>query len=87
MKFSMPYLNESRQFLARVSDKFFLTIFRQKDELFYVALERKQVVGQLFVEDIYDFPVIFCKKSDRRMDDIFFLFSFMVINARSLQLT
>ena len=37
-----------------------------------VALQRKQAFGQLFVEDVYIFPVIFSRKSDPRIADLFF---------------
>ena len=48
-----------------------------------VVLQRKQAIGQLFVEDVYIFPIISFRKRDRRIADLFF-FSFMVMKARSL---
>ena len=50
---------------------------------FSVVLQRKQAIGQLFVEDVYIFPIISFRKRDRRIADLFF-FSFMVMKARSL---
>ena len=48
---------------------------------FYVLLQRKQTIGQLFVEDLYVFPISH-RTRDRRIENLFFS-SFMAINARS----
>ena len=50
---------------------------------FSVVLQRKQAIGQLFVEDVYIFPIISSRKRDRRITDLLF-FSFMVMKARLL---
>ena len=63
--------------------KFSYTIAGRKDEIFYIVLQLKQAIGQLFVEDIDIFPITSCRKHDRRIADLFF-FSFMVINFSSL---
>ena len=60
--------------------------YKWKGETFYVVLLQKQAIGQLFVEDIYIFPITLCRKRARRIKDLF-VFSFMVINVRSLWLT
>ena len=69
-----------------VQVKFSLAIFKRKDEIFYVMLQLKQATGQLFVEDVYISLLIFYRKRDRRVENLFH-FSFMVINASSLLLT
>ena len=51
---------------------FSLTIFRRKDETCYVVLQLKYAIGQLLVEDVYIFILIFCRKRDRRVEDLFF---------------
>ena len=38
---------------------------------FSVVLERKQAIGQLFVEDVYIFLIISFRKRDRRIADLF----------------
>ena len=51
-----------------------------------VALQQKQAFGQLFVEVVYIFPIIFSRKSDPRIADLFFSLlygnkdSFIIIN-------
>ena len=75
--------------VTKTSD--FLLVFRStfrwrylsKKMKFSVVLQRKQAIGQLFVEDVYIFPIISFRKRDRRIADLFF-FSFMVMKARSL---
>ena len=39
---------------------------------FSVVLQRKQAIGELFVEDVYNFSIISCKKRHRRISDLFF---------------
>ena len=51
----------------------FVTIYKRKGEICYVVLQLKQAIGQLFVEDVHIFPLIFCRKRDRRVEDLFFL--------------
>ena len=50
----------------------FVEIFKRKDEICYVVLELKQVIGKLFVEDFYIVLLIFCRKGDQRVEDLFF---------------
>ena len=45
-------------------------IFKRKDEI-SALLQQKQAVGQLFVEDVYIFPIISCRKRDQRIADLF----------------
>ena len=53
---------------------------------FSVVLQEKQAIGQLFVEDVYIFPIIFFRKCDRRIADLLFFLlygnegSFIIIN-------
>ena len=39
---------------------------------FSVILQRKQAIGQLFVKDVYTFPIISYRKRDCRTADLFF---------------
>ena len=54
-----------------VQINFSLKLFKRKDEICYVILQLKQDIGQLFVEDVCIFQLIFCWKSDQRVDDVF----------------
>ena len=83
MKFSMSFCYENKRFFTCVQVNFSLTIFKRKDEICYVVLQLKQVIGQLFVDGVYIFLLIFCRKRDQRVADLFF-FSFMEVNADSL---
>ena len=71
MNFSMPYCSENKRFFARFYAKFSLTIFKRKDEIF-VVLQRKQAISQFFVEDVYFFQIISCKKRDQRIADLLY---------------
>ena len=67
-----PIAQKNKQFFASLYVNFSLMMFKQKDEIFYIVLQRKQVIGQLVVEDICIFLIISCRKRDRRIDDYFF---------------
>ena len=87
IKFS--YMIAGCRIVTKTSD--FLLVFRStfrwrylsEKMKFSVVLQQKQAIGQLFVEDVYIFPIISFRKRDRRIADLFF-FSFMVMKARSL---
>ena len=38
-----------------------------------IVLQRKQAIDRLFVEDVYIFPIISCRKHNQRIADLFFL--------------
>ena len=93
MKFSYRIAGRKDEIFCRIVTKTsdFLLVFRSTFRWRYlsekmnisVVLQRKQAIGQLFVEDVYIFPIISFRKRDRRIADLFF-FSFMVMKARSL---
>ena len=63
---------ENKRIFTCVQVNFSLTIFQRKDEICYIVLQLKQAIGQLSVEDVYIFLLIFCRKPDRRVEDLFF---------------
>ena len=74
-------LTKSSNFLLVFRSSFWLTYLSEK-MTFSVVLQQKQAICQLFVEDVYIFPIISFRKRDRRIADFFF--SFMIMKACSL---
>lgn len=55
MKFSASHFNENKYFFASVQFNVLLNVFKQNDEIFYVVLQQKQAIGQLFAKDLIFF--------------------------------
>ena len=77
----MSFCFENKGFFTSVYANFWLKIFKRKDEICYVVLQLKQAIGQLFVEHVYIFLLIFCTRRDESRISFF---PFMVKNATSL---
>ena len=52
--------------------KFLYAIAICKDEIFDVVLQQKQVIDQLFIKDIYIFPITSCRKRNQKIEGLFF---------------
>ena len=95
MKFSYKVAGRKHETFCPIVTKTsnFLLVFRSafcwrylsKTMIFSVALQQKQAIGQLFIKDVYIFPLISCRKRDRRITYLFFS-TFMLIKPCSLQL-
>ena len=82
MKFSYRIAGRKDEIFCRIVTKTsdFLLVFRStfrwryssKEMNISVILQRKQAIGQLFVEEVYIFSIISFRKGDRRIADLFF---------------